>query len=273
MDFETGYFCDNRYPYVKFGQGSQNLVIFPPSRDLIRSLALDPEREIQAYQKMIPEQFSGTVFILGYDINVSAETYCREIAAEFATFVKDHVGKAIIIGISYGGAVAIPFAQQNPELTEKLVLLVSAYGLSDPGVKLCQDLIQIVQKDGLYAGQKQIDNLISGPIRFLMKFSHWIQWKWKKLPVNPSKTFINAYTHISQHPLGLKRHLTGILAPTLIVGGENDQFFSPQRYEETAELIPNASLVLVKNSSHPVPMEKPRYIKKLIFDFILDTKE
>ncbi|MHA1521800.1 MAG: alpha/beta fold hydrolase [Promethearchaeota archaeon] len=269
MDFETGYFGDNKYPYVKFGHGSKNLVIFPPSRDLIRTLALDPEREIRAYQKMLPKQFSGTVFILGYDIEVSEKTFCREIAADFAIFIKDHVGKAIIVGISYGGAVAIPFAQQNPELTEKLVLLVSAYGLSDPGVKLCENLISTVQKDGLYAGQMQIDGLIHGPIRILMKLTHWIQWKWKKLPTNLPKTFINAYTHISRHPLGLKPHLSGIKAPTIIIGGENDQFFSPERYQETADLIPNAQLVLIKNGSHPIPMEKPRYIKKLVFDFIM----
>ncbi|QEE14492.1 alpha/beta fold hydrolase [Promethearchaeum syntrophicum] len=82
---------------------------------------------------MLPKDFDHQVYILGYEVNISVDKWCREIAADFALFIEKEVGPAIIVGISYGGAVAIPFADQNPELTEKLLLLVSAYGLSDDG--------------------------------------------------------------------------------------------------------------------------------------------
>ena len=218
---------------------------------------------------MLPKDFDREVFILGYDINISADRWCREIAADFALFIEKEVGPAIIVGISYGGAVAIPFADQNPELTEKLLLLVSAYGLSDSGVILCRNLIDLAQRKGLRRVQFEIDDLILNRwIRVLIKVAHFVEWYIKKKITNPPETFINAYTHIANYPMGLKHHLTGITAPTLIIGGDQDQFFSISRFEETAELIPNSKLVIIKDAGHPAPLEKPKLVKKEVFKFL-----
>ena len=87
---------------------------------------------------------------------------------------------------------------------------------------------------------------------------------------NPPETFIHAYQHIAKYPLGLKPHLTGILAPTLIIGGDHDQFFSVERFQETKDLIPNAQLILFKGRGHPVPLEKPRQVINIIASFLID---
>ncbi len=269
MGYETGRFLDGKYPYVKFGAGEKKLVIFPPSRDLVCSLAIDPEGQVKGYQQMLPKNYDREVFILGYDVNVSADRWCREIAADFALFIKNEVGPAIIVGISYGGAVAIPFADQNPELTEKLLLVVSAYGLSEEGVRLCRSLIEVAKTKGLRRVQFEIDNLIRARwMRALIKFTHFVEWDLRKKKANSPSTFINAYTHIANYPLGLKRHLSGIQAPTLIIGGQLDQFFSTLQFEETAELIPNSRLVLVKGAGHPAPLERPKRVKKEVFAFL-----
>jgi len=233
------------------------------------SLALNPETEIKTYQQMLPKEFDRKVFILGYDVNISVDKWCREIAADFALFIEKEVGPAIIVGISYGGAVAIPFADQNPELTEKLLLLVSAYGLSDDGVILCRNLIDFAQRKGLRRVQWEIDGLILNRwIRVLIKVTHIFEWYIKKKRTNPSETFINAYTHIANYPMGLKSHLAGITAPTLIIGGDQDQFFSVSRFEETAELIPNSKLLIIKDVGHPAPLEQPKLVKKEVFKFL-----
>ena len=269
MDYQTGYFLDGKYPYVKFGSGKKKLVIFPPSRDLMCSLALNPEAEIKTYRQMLPKDFDREVYILGYDVNISADRWCREIAADFALFIEKEIGPAIIVGISYGGAVAIPFADQNPELTEKLLLLVSAYGLSDDGVILCRNLIDLAQRKGLRRVQFEIDDLILNRwIRVLIKMTHFVEWYIKKKRTNPPETFINAYTHIANYPMGLKPHLAGITAPTLIIGGEKDQFFSISQFEETAELIPNAKLIFIEGAGHPAPLEQSKLVKKEVFRFL-----
>lgn len=41
-----------------------------------------------------------------------------------------------------------------------------------------------------------------------------------------------------------------IRAPTLVVGGGRDRFYPPELFEETAERIPNARLVLYENRGH-----------------------
>jgi len=61
MDYQIGNFLDGKYPYVKFGSGKKKLVIFPPSRDLMGSLALNPEAEIKTYRQMLPKDFDREV--------------------------------------------------------------------------------------------------------------------------------------------------------------------------------------------------------------------
>ncbi|MHA1476380.1 MAG: alpha/beta fold hydrolase, partial [Promethearchaeota archaeon] len=108
-------------------------------------------------------------------------------------------------------------------------------------------------------------------IRVLIKMTHFVEWYIKKKRTNPPETFINAYTHIANYPMGLKPHLAGITAPTLIIGGDQDQFFSISRFEETAELIPNSKLVFIEDAGHPAPLEKPKLVKKEVFKFLVHS--
>jgi pimeloyl-ACP methyl ester carboxylesterase len=48
-----------------------------------------------------------------------------------------------------------------------------------------------------------------------------------------------------------KDRLAEIIAPTLIVAGEQDPFYTPTLFCETAAGIPNARLCLYANIGHP----------------------
>jgi pimeloyl-ACP methyl ester carboxylesterase len=269
MKYEFGTFLDGRYSYVSFGEGQHKYVIFPPTRELIIGLRHNPKKEAKSYRRMFPKSVKGKVYIIGYDPNLTRETWCRDIARDIAGFIQNSIGPADIIGISYGGAIAIPFADLFPTLVKKLVLLVAAGSLSDDGVKLCKHLIDIAQKLGLRETQREIDRLILNPImRWITQVMHLIEWDIQKISTNSPETFINAYTHISNYPLGLIPHLPRIVAPTLIIGGTYDQFFSKTIYSKTKELISNASLLLVEKGGHPIPLEHPYLVKKAVEIFL-----
>ncbi len=273
MKYEFGTFLNDRYSYVSFGTGENRYVIFPPTRELIIGLRHNPSKEAKSFQRMFPKSLKGKVYIIGYDPNLTKDTYCRDIARDIASFIADSIGPADIIGISYGGAIAIPFADLFPSLVKKLILLVSAGSLSDNGVNLCKQLIDIAKTHGLRETQREIDHLILNSwMRWMTQFVHFIEWNIKKIPHNSPETFINAYTHTSTYPLGLKPHLAGIVAPTLIIGGTRDQFFSEAIYIETKELISSASLVLIEDGGHPVPLEHPALIKQLVRNFLKVNK-
>jgi len=52
------------------------------------------------------------------------------LADELANAIREHLGKSIIIGNSFGGLVAIAFAAKYLDLTERLILTNSAYAFA-----------------------------------------------------------------------------------------------------------------------------------------------
>jgi pimeloyl-ACP methyl ester carboxylesterase len=44
--------------------------------------------------------------------------------------------------------------------------------------------------------------------------------------------------------------LSRIAAPTLVIGGERDRFYTPELFRETAERIPHARLLLYPRKGH-----------------------
>jgi pimeloyl-ACP methyl ester carboxylesterase len=63
--------------------------------------------------------------------------------------------------------------------------------------------------------------------------------------------------------------LRAIKTPTLVIHGKDDTLISPSGGERTAELIPNAKLVLVDDMGHDMPKPLWGYLVDLISDFAL----
>lgn len=266
MDFETGTFL-NKIPYAKAGSGEKKIVIFPPTHHLLWNVTLDAEGQVDGYKHFIPDGF--TFYILGYDPHLPKNHSSEDIAADFAKIIKEHIGPATIMAVSYGGSVAIPFAALYPDLTKKLILIVSTYGSSGKGVEFAKELIQLAEEGKSFTLQKKINNLYSSKIlRYLFEFKTWKNWGKLEKNMNPISTFINAYNHLIDTEESRKKYLSKIQAPTLIIGGSKDQFASEEFYRTTAELIPNAHLELFEGKTHTVPVERLFEIKKLIKNFL-----
>jgi pimeloyl-ACP methyl ester carboxylesterase len=67
---------------------------------------------------------------------------------------------------------------------------------------------------------------------------------------------------------GLKKYIHGIKAPTLMIGGTKDQFFSVELYKELADAIEDCEMVLFEGATHAVPVEKIVKIKKMVREFL-----
>jgi pimeloyl-ACP methyl ester carboxylesterase len=69
-----------------------------------------------------------------------------------------------------------------------------------------------------------------------------------RLPLDPSDLLIT-YDALNSH--SCKDRLPEIQAPTLVVGGTQDPFYTPQLFRETAAGIPTAELILYDGVGHP----------------------
>lgn len=268
---ESGNFGRN-YTYVKleFLPNSDNtLVIFPPSQELIFPIRINPWLQIKKYQSLIPKDVIGNLYILGYDPQLTVETFLADIAEDFGEFIQDKIGPCTIAGISYGGGVAIPFASKFPELTQKLLLVVASYAMSDEGVDLCKKIIAHAKRGEMLQVQLIMASLIKNRLlSTYLKLSTHLRWNRLQYYLNPISTLVNAYTHNIKYNYGLKKYIDKIRAETLIIGGTKDQFFSVELYQELADAIKKSRLVLFENATHTVPVEKIFKVKKLVRDFL-----
>ncbi|MHA1648110.1 MAG: alpha/beta fold hydrolase [Promethearchaeota archaeon] len=256
-----------KIPYLKQGDGPKNLVIFPQTHHLMWRFPIDAESQARGMRFFVPEEYS--LYILAYDPNLPKNHTSESIAADFAKIIREKIGPSVILAISYGGSIAIPFAALYPELTTKLILLVTSYGTSEAGIKFGEELLQLAKDGKTFTLRQQMDNLYANKLLSRIdKLNTWRSWPSKEKEMNPISTFINAYTYLLKTPTEREKYLSQIKAPTLIIGGTNDQFVSEEYYRKAAELIPNSHLKLYRGQTHMVVVEKFRSTRKIIKNFL-----
>jgi pimeloyl-ACP methyl ester carboxylesterase len=271
--FETGQLL-GRIPYLKIGHGPKKAVIFRESGELIISLAKDPTTQAKIFRNVVPADY--TAYIFGYDQNLSAGYTEDRIATDFAAIIQKEIGKATIIGLSYGGLIALPFAARYPDLTDRLILLVTAHQISPGGVTLAKELVQIARNGDRYQLDQRFNDLFgTWWLRWLFKLISWKNWHISpqnyKSKLNDPNQFINAYETIIANNENRRQFLPQILAPTLIIGATRDQFFSQDLYRETAENIPHARLIMVEGT-HTTVVEHLYKVKPLIYEFLTENE-
>ena len=170
-------------------------------------------------------------------------------------FLKSHnIEKPIIIGHSFGGAVAAKLAILYPESVLKLIL-VSASAVRQPSFKT-----KTMRKISGFIGPllpKKIKKSILKAMNLENSDYATIQNPYLK------QTFINVINE------NLAAELLKIKIPTLIIWGEKDSVTPLKEGELIAKSIPGAKFKIIKNAGHFVFLEKPEEFIKLIKEFAL----
>nr|MDO8086882.1 alpha/beta hydrolase [Candidatus Sigynarchaeum springense]MDO8116139.1 alpha/beta hydrolase [Candidatus Sigynarchaeota archaeon] len=253
QEIEWGKF-DGRIPYVKVGSGPQKLVYFSGGGAFLTSVDADPITRGKAKAKLLTS--NQTIYILGYPRNLPARVSLEDIANELAKAIQNHLGKSIIIGNSFGGLVAIAFAKNYPELTEKLILTNCAYTYSHEFIKYLQQIIKLGENGKVLSIFLKMNDLIANPwSRSLANIATVLPWARIKKKLNPITELTNALRTVMSETEYLKACLPFIKASTVIIGGTADKAHSAALFRETASLIPNAKLVLFPGYGHEMEME------------------
>lgn len=244
---ERGYFRSG-LPYTRIGNGEKILVVFD-------GLTFEHKPQSPAYVKIYSflEQDYTVYSVLrkphppqGYSLDDMANDYAVTIEQEFKAPVD-------IIGISTGGSVALHFAALHPSLVRRLVLHSSAHTLSERAKLLQLDVARFAEQ-GTWnkAWRRLIATMypqsgflfhLSKPLVTLIAFLLSLQH-----PADPTDLMV---TVAAEDKHAFQNQLHEIACPTLVAGGEDDYFYSPDLFRETAEGIPNARLCLYPNMAHP----------------------
>jgi pimeloyl-ACP methyl ester carboxylesterase len=188
------------------------------------------------------------------------------------------IGKATLVGSSYGGAVASWLTLDYPERVEKLVL-VSAVCNDEPKFN---PILRVVSIPGI--GETFSPFLIDSKafLKFRMQGTldktnhHLITRDRIESILRPLKA-ADAHralllTARNWNADRIEHDAHFINQPTLLIWGENDNVIPMKHGEKLYDRILNSRLVILKNCGHIPPEEKPELFVELVTEFCQDRK-
>jgi esterase len=179
----------------------------------------------------------------------------------------EKIDKPIIIGHSMGGKTAMYFAQQYPELLDKLVVVDMGAKKYPPHHQQIFDALLAVDLN-VVKMRKEAEAIISSHfndaavVQFLLKNLYWdenqnLAWR-MNLPL-----LIRDIDNILQAVLQKK-----CFTPALFIRGGKSNYIMNQDWQEILELFPNATLETLENAGHWVHAEAPKEFHNLVNEFI-----
>lgn len=225
------------FPYVRLGNGVQNLVILP-------GITLNngsPNRFAAWTYRLGFGRFDRdhSVYVVGRRRGMTAGYTTQDMAADYARLLVSEIGPSHVMGFSTGGSIAQYATIDHPEAVLSLALIVSASRLSEEGRETCERW-RVLTREARF--QEVWADMASATVtgekskrlaRAFMKVFGRIALG---APSDPSDSPTTLEADLGHDTTG--GGLDEISAPTLIVGGSEAPFFSKDLLRETAEGMP-----------------------------------
>lgn len=173
----------------------------------------------------------------------------------------DHfnIVSAAIVGLSVGGMVAQRLAVRAPERITALVLCGSAARIgSQEG---WANRIGAVERGGIASVAESILELWFTAYFRQRRANDLAGWR-NMLVRTPADGYVA--TCATVRDADLRANAARIAAPVLCVAGDQDGSTPPDLVRATAQLIPGARFVLIKDAGHIPCVEQPEALAKLI---------
>jgi 3-oxoadipate enol-lactonase len=200
-----------------------------------------------------------------------ATKYPMEMHAEDVKALLDHLGISSVhmVGISFGGEVALVFAAKYPERLRSLVVACAVSHVT-PSVKTLADRWLVAAR--LRSGKDLFE--IVCPDLFSDEFikSNW-DFVNSTAPLYDVGIDIDAFIELLKGfmQLNIAPRLSRIRTPTLVIAAEQDKL-KPEHYSKAIhEHITGSKFVIIKKSGHTVIWERPEEFNVTVADFILST--
>lgn len=182
--------------------------------------------------------------------------------------------KINIVGISYGGEVAISFAIKYPDLVSRLVLFNTTPYTSPWLKEIGHQWNQIGRtRDGSTYYKATIPVIYSPS--FYEKRLDWMKKREQiLLPIFSNPVFLDQMERLtnSAESFDAREGLSKISAPTLIIAADEDYLTPISNQKQLHEFIKGSELVILPGVGHASMYEKPLLFMTLVLGFI-NTKD
>jgi proline iminopeptidase len=207
------------------------------------------------------------------------ETYTLDNNVEDLEALRRYLGlgRIVVIGVSYGGMVALTYASRYPESVSHLIAVVTA-----PSHRFLERAKQIVAERatdeqkamaeilwaGVFESEEQLREYyaVMGPLYSLKHDPEEARVRRQRSILSPDA--INMGFGGFLRSWDVTDDLAKITAPTLVIAGRHDWICPPDLSELIASKIPNSDLRIFEHSSHSVAADEPQAFVDVIKGFV-----
>jgi pimeloyl-ACP methyl ester carboxylesterase len=187
-----------------------------------------------------------------------------DLAEEHADAIRSSSGGPVdVAGISTGGSIAQQLAADHPDVVGRLVLLSTACRLGPQGRDLQRRVAARIRGG---AGRQALAVMTAGLVppgrgRLAAAALAWLAGP--RLLAGEDDLADMATTIEAEDAFDLTTCRSPIRAPTLILAGSADRFYSPELFTETARLIPGSRLRVFEGRGHVTVTRHPEWSREI----------
>lgn len=189
-----------------------------------------------------------TVYLVNRKPGLLPGATMADLASDYADTIERDLGEPVFLhGTSTGGSVALQLASDRPELVERLVVAVAACRLSPRGREVQAELLRLTEAgDARRALAYLAGTQVPRAVAPVARGAGWALGG-SFIASDPSDMLI---TLRAEDVFDVEGRLTRIRAPTLVLGGTEDVFYSEDLFRRTADGIPRGRVVIFPGKSH-----------------------
>jgi pimeloyl-ACP methyl ester carboxylesterase len=232
-------------PYLRFGQGPPLLVASGLSSEHANPQGIWRRMSL-AWAAPFAQHF--TVYLVNRRPGLAPDTSMTDIAADYAGAIENDLGAPVHLhGTSTGGSVALQLAVDRPELVERMVVSAAACRLSEHGREVQREVARLTER----GDHRQVSAYLMREMapRPLGRPAQGFGWLMGGIFATDDATDM-VRTIAAEDDFDTEPGLSRIQAPTLVLGGTADPFYSEDLFTRAAAGIPRGRVVLFRGKSH-----------------------
>ena len=244
MDPVTEGTLSTGVPYLRLGSGPPLLVAAG-----LTATHANPtgtwRRTSLAWARPFAEHF--TVYLVNRRPGLQPGTTMSQIADDYARAIEDDIGEPVLLhGTSTGGSVSLQLAVDRPELVRRLVLAASACRLSPEARDLMARVARLTEEGDRRGAMAVMIGASTKPAHgFLTRRVGWVIGQFSPTEAPDMLRVIEA-----EDDFDVEDELDRVTAPTLVLGGDADGFYSRDLFERTAAGVRDGRALVFAGKSH-----------------------